>query len=433
MRRVIAWVIVAALAVALAWWLAGLPGSVTVGLYGYTVRLATSLAIVAMALVVLALVIVLRILAWILGTPQRMRRRRARRRREAGDRAVTRTLVALAAGEDGHARREAMRARRLLGDTPQTLLLAAEAGRLAQREDEATGLYKQLAARDDAALLGLRGLFRQAVNRESWQEAAAIARRAEAVHPGGSWLREERVQLAVRTGNWAQAAQLAPPDAPRAAYATAAAAAEPDTEQALKLARRAWQDNPGFSPAALAYAKRLRAAGREVKALQVIRQAWRESPQPDLAAFSLDPIEDRQARFREASRIADAAPSSPESHLLLARAALDAGMFKDARRYLDDARRTGLNQRRLWLLQADLETEEGGDTEAGRQAQREALRRAATAEPDPAWRCDACGAEHPAWAPVCPVCHSAGRIRWGTPRLAALPVDSGRVPTLTSL
>ena len=209
MRKIIVWVVVAALAVALAWWVAGLPGSVTVGLYGYTVTLATSLALVGVVVIVLALLVVLRVLGWVFGTPRRLRARRARRRREAGDRAVTRTLVALAAGEDGHARREAMRARRLLGDTPQTLLLAAEAGRLAQREDEATGLYKQLAARDDAALLGLRGLFRQAVTRESWEEAAAIARRAEAVHPGGAWLREERAQLAVRTGNWAQALRLA--------------------------------------------------------------------------------------------------------------------------------------------------------------------------------------------------------------------------------
>ncbi len=418
MRKVVLWVIVAALAVALAWWIAGLPGTVTVSLHGYTVSLATSLALLGVVLIVLALVLLLRVLGWAIATPRRLRARRARRKREAGDRAVTRTLVALAAGEDGHARREAMRARRLLGDTPQTLLLAAEAGRLAQREDEATGLYKQLAERDDAALLGLRGLFRQAVNRESWEEAAAIARRAETVHPGGAWLREERVQLAVRTGNWRQALQLAPPDAPRAAYATAAAEAAVDPAEGLRLAKRAWQDHPDFAPAALAYARRLRAAGRESRALQVIREAWRESPQPTLAEFSLAPIEDKLGRMREAGRIAGTLPAHAESHLLLARTALDAGLTGEARRHLEAARAAGLNQRRIWLLQADLEAQEGGDTEAGRQAQHEALRRAASAEPDAAWRCESCGAEHAGWVPVCPVCHTAGRVRWSTPRIA---------------
>ena len=72
----------------------------------------------------------------------------------------------------------------------------------------------------------------------------------------------------------------------------------------------------------------------------------------------------------------------------------------------------------MWLLLADLEAAEGGETEAGRAAQREALRHAAAADADPAWRCDACGAEHGGWLAVCPVCHTAGRVRWGTPRLA---------------
>ena len=418
MRRVVLWLVVAAIVVAVAWWVAGLPGAVSVGLYGYTVQVATSLALVGVVLIVLVLVVLLRLLGWLLGTPRRLRARRAQRRRQAGDRAVTRTLVALAAGEDGNARREAARARRLLGDTPQTLLLAAEAGRLARREDEATGLYQRLAAHDEAALLGLRGLFRQAVNREAWEEAAAIAQRAEMVHPGGAWLREERVRLAVRTGNWTQALQLAPPDAQHSTFATAAAESMTDPAAALRLAKRTWQDSPGFAPAALAYARRLRAAGRDAKALEVIRQAWRDGPQPDLAAFALEPIADPMARVREAGRIAAAQPAHAESHLLLARESLAAGLTGEARRHLEAARAAGLNQRRLWLLQADLEAAEGGDSEAGQQAQHAALRHAAAAEPDPAWRCEACGAEHAHWLPLCPTCHTAGRVRWGTPRLA---------------
>ena len=122
--------------------------------------------------------------------------------------------------------------------------------------------------------------------------------------------------------------------------------------------------------------------------------------------------------MREAGRIAGTLPAHAESHLLLARTALDAGLTGEARRHLEAARAAGLNQRRIWLLQADLEAQEGGDTEAGRQAQHEALRRAASAEPDAAWRCESCGAEHAGWVPVCPVCHTAGRVRWSTPRIA---------------
>jgi len=80
-----------------------------------------------------------------------------------------------------------------------------------------------------------------------------------------------------------------------------------------------------------------------------------------------------------------------------------------------------MNQKRLWLLIADLEAAEHGDTEVGRAAQRDALRHAATAAPDPVWRCDACGAVHAQWLPFCPACHTPGRISWGEPARLALP------------
>jgi HemY protein len=419
MRHVFMTLVAAALAVVVAWWIASLPGTVSVSLGAYTVQTSTALALLGALLLVLVLYALLRALAWVLGTPRRIARWRARRRRREGDAAVTRALVALAAGDQDEAPRQANRARRLLGDTPQTLLLAAEASRLAGNDAGAADLFKLLAGRDDAAFLGLRGLFRQALAREDWSAATALARQAEAVNPGGAWLRDERTQLAVRTGDWRQALALASPEAPLAAYATAAADAETDADEGTRLARQAYKEHPGFVPAALAYARRLRAAGREAKALDVIRSAWAAAPHPDLAAFVLAPITDKLARVKEAGRLVQANPQHAESRLLLARLSLEAGLTGEARRLLDLARAAGLRQKRLWILLADLEAEERGDTEAGRLAQRDALRQAATAEADPAWRCATCGSEHAAWLPVCPACHTPGRIGWDVvPRLA---------------
>jgi HemY protein len=418
MRRTFVFVVGVAIVIAVAWYVAHLVGTVALNLGTTSVAIPASLALLGLAIVILAIILVWRVIAWIFGVPMRLGFWRSRRRREEGERAVTQTLVSLAAGEEGSARRHARRARELLGHTPQTLLLAAEAERLAKRDDAAIAIYKQLARHDDAALLGLRGLFRQAMNREAWDEAALIAKRAEEVHPGGNWLREERAELAVRTGNWAQALLLASPDAPRAAYAAAAAAADPDADEGMRLARQTWRENTGFVPAALAYARRLRAAGREPKALEVIRQTWKLSPQPELAEFSLEPIQDSSARLREAVRISGSTAQHPESCLLMAREYLAAGKLADARQNAEAARRAGMNQRRLWLLLADIEAAEHGDTEAGRAAQRDALRHAAAAEPDPQWLCDACGTAHAHWLPSCPICHTPGRIRWGQPRLA---------------
>jgi len=100
----------------------------------------------------------------------------------------------------------------------------------------------------------------------------------------------------VRTGDWAGALALADANAPKAALATAAANATQDPGAALRLAQLAWKADPGLAPAALAYATRLRAAGKERRALAVIRQSWARAPHPDLG---------RSRWFRPASRSSD--------------------------------------------------------------------------------------------------------------------------------
>jgi HemY protein len=419
MRRVMLVLLVALVVLALAWGLAGLPGRVTGEVGDISFEAATPVAALALVLAFILLYALIRLIVVAIRLPRVLRERQAIRRRRAGDAAVTRALLALAAGEKGDARREAARARRMLGDTPQTLLLAAQAGRLAGRDDEAEAGFRALAARDDAAFLGLRGLLRQAIEREDWPEAASLARKAEAVQPGATWLRQERARLAVRAGDWSDALALADADAPKAALATAAAEAEADPARALRLAKQAWQDDPSLAPASLAYARRLRASGRESRALATIRHSWSIAPHPDLAVFALAPVQDGLGRMQAVQRLTEANPDHAESRLLLARTALEAGLTGEARRHAEAAVSAGVNQRRLWLLLAEIEEVEGGDTEEGRLAQRDALRHAATADPDPQWRCSACHTAHASWHPSCPHCFTVGSLRWNTQPVVA--------------
>ena len=424
MRRILYALSASALVLAAAWALASLPGRVSADIDGTTIEASTSIAASALLLAVLLLYVVFRTLATLLRLPRFGSLWRTGRRRQAGDLAVTRALVALAAGEKADARREAGRARSLLGDTPQTLLLAAEAGRLAGRDDEASAALRALADRKDSAFLGLRGLMARAVTQENWAEAADIAKRAEIAHPGAAWLRTERSQLAIRAGHWADALALAGPEAPLAALAVGAAQAERDPDRAVRLAKQALKHDPAFTPAVLAHATQLRALGREKKAQAVLADGWKRGPHPDIAAMAMAPETDKLARARAAERLTAALPDHPETHLLLARASLEAGLIGEARRHEAAARAQGLNQRRAWLLKAEIEEEDGGATEAGRLAQRDALRRAAEAEPDPVWRCTACFTPQPAWRAACPVCQTPGSMRWSAEAVAGTRVIS---------
>ena len=415
MRRVLGILVLAALVLGVAWVLAGLPGTLTAEIGRTVIAAPTGLAALALLLVLLLGHVALRLLVGLIHLPRRWRSWRGSRNRRLGEHAATGAMVALAAGEAEDARHAAARARRLLGETAQTLLLSAQAARLAGREQEATAHLSRLSERADTAFLGFRGLLRRASERGDWTEAARLARLAEAAHPGTSWLRGERARLAARAGRWEDALGLADADASKAALGVAAAEASTDPARARGLARRAWKEDPALAPAALAYAGRLRAAGRERRAQRVLRQSWTLAPHPDLAAFALAPITDRLARMQAAQRLVAATAEHPESHLLLARTACDAGLIGEARRHAEAAVRAGLNQRRVWLLRAAIEEAADPTGDAGRAAQRDALRHAAEAAPDPVWRCTACHTVADRWHPACPSCGAAGSLNWGAP------------------
>ena len=409
MRAVLGLTVLAAAAIALAWWVAGLPGTVSATIGDTTLSTSSPVALVLLALLFLVIYFVIRALAALTRAPRAARRNRQRRNRVRGNNAVTRALVALAASDAAAAQREAERSRRLLGDTPLTLLLTAQADRQAGREDAAAATFRQLAGHKDAAFLGLRGLMRQATAREDWAAADELARQAEAVRPGAQWLQEERRTLALRTGNWADALRLSGPNL-RAPLAVAAAETERDPVAALRYAKQAWTANPTLAPAAIAYASCLRATGKAGKANDVLRRSWAMQPHPDLAKEYMADLDNKQDRLRAASGLAQQNANHPESHLLQAQAALDAGMAKEALRHIKAARDAGLNQRRVWVLLADIADHQGHGSEA-----QDALRHVATADPDPFWRCAACGTAHARWHPVCDACNTPGEINWVQP------------------
>ncbi len=410
MGRILKTVLLASIVGLGAWWLATLSGRISADIAGYTVETSAPAALLGLIVLFWLIYVLFAVVAALFRLPGLGGRWRAERRRHGGEVASTRALVAIAAGAGGDAMREAHKARRMLGDTAQTLLLAAESARLANRTEEAEAAFRLLAARSDSALLGYRGLYRLAVARQDWAEAASLATAAERAHPGADWLRPERSRLAVRAGDWAAALELAPRGPARAALAVAAARAEADPKRAAALAKQAWKMDPALTPAALTYAETLRAAGRERVAQSVLRHAWTVAPHPDLATAALQPIADKLEREQAAQRLTGANPQHPESRLLLTRTAFEAGLIGEARHRAEAARDAGLHRRSLFLLLAAIAEAEGANPAAGRSE----LRLAADADPDPAWRCEACSASFPLWHGACPTCATPGSLRWRT-------------------
>jgi len=94
----------------------------------------------------------------------------------------------------------------------------------------------------------------------------------------------------------------------------------------------------------------------------------------------------------------------------LARAALAAKRWSEAREHLETLARTHATSR-VARLMAELEEGEKGDTDASRAW----LKRATMAEPDAAWVCDHCGNVVADWEPVCGRCETFDGFFWLAP------------------
>ena len=412
MRAAIKTLLLLALGVAAVLWLSGLGGSVEIRQADWVIQVSLP-AVVAVLLLLFGLLhALLRGWAWLRGWPARRRARRLERDRAAADRSLTLALVALAAGRGDAARIEVNRARALAGDTPQLLLLSAEAARLTGDEAAATEAFEALAAREDARFLGLRGLLRQAEAQEDWAAAKRIAGQAQALEPGAEWLKRERAEVAVRQRDWSEALALAGPEAPRAALSLAAAGQEEDPLKAAELERQAFMADPGFAPAAVAHARRLTDTGSPRRARAVLKEGWAANPHPDIGAAWVAEEADPAQRVRMVEELTRHTSTLGEARLLRAQVALQAGLTGRARQDLGAWIESGTADRRAFETMVQVERADGHEEAAA-----DWLLRAAEAPAAPGWRCRHCGAEHGRWKPLCEACDTAGEIGWtGTAR-----------------
>ncbi len=435
MLRMIAMLILLAAAMLAAVWFAERPGQVSIVWQGW--RLDTSFGVLVVAAAGVAIGAVLLAAAWraLVTGPQRFARWRRERRRRQGYSALTRGLVAVAAGDAPEARRHARRADVLLDEPPLTMLLAAQTAQLIGDEDEARRHFRRMLEKPDTEFLGLRGLITQALKAGRHDEALDLARRARGLRPQTAWVQTTLFELETRTGDWRAAQETLrqagrigalPPATVRRHEAAVAlersrlAAREARESEALAEAERAWKADPDHAAVAPWLAARYLAAGKSRAALRMIEQAWARAPHGDLVEPYLRARDAREplARVKSAERLAALAPRHVESHLALARETLAARLWGEARRHLRSAiEAAGGPTRMTAQMMARLEQEERSDDAAAR----DWLARAAAAPRDPGWICGACGSVHEGWQAVCGHCGAFDRIAWSEPTRIGAP------------
>ncbi len=425
--RILIWFAIAAAAMLAAVWLAERPGTLTAEWQGW--RLDTSVGVVAIAIVVL---ILLGVAAWLLwrwisGAPGALLEGWGDSRRRRGYRELTQGLAAVAAGDGAEAQKHARKAEQLLAEPALTLLLSAQAAQLTGDRDGARRAFDAMLKDQQMAVLGLRGLIGQSLRDGDQMTALGYAERAFALRPQTPWVVHSLFDMQAQAGHW-KAAQdtldagmrrkVVTADKGRALKALLEVERSREAEHggrasdALALAREAF----GLAPERIAATSRLAElqikAGDAKRAMKTLERGWAVAPHPDLAELYLrasgesDPLK----RVGIVRRLAAGNPDDIESHLALAKASLDAGLWGEARRQLETAGGTSPPVR-ICRLMAEVEER----ANAGQAKVHEWLARAATAPADRSWSCTACGAHHETWRSVCESCSAFGTLQWRAP------------------
>ncbi|HEX4510753.1 MAG TPA: tetratricopeptide repeat protein, partial [Burkholderiaceae bacterium] len=325
------------------------------------------------------------------------------------------------------AQKHARKAETLLSEPALTMLLSAQAAQLTGDREGAKKAFNAMLEDDQMAFLGLRGLIAQSLRDGDQARALDYAERAFKIRPQTPWVVHSLFDMQAQIGAWRDAqatldaglrTKVITQNKGRTLKAlllaerSRATEAEGHDGDALTLARDAF----ALAPERIAVSRRLAEmqlkTGDARRAMKTLERAWALSPHPDLAALYLkasgesDPLK----QVGVARKLVAAKPDDLESQLVMAQASLDAGLWGEARRYLQTAGGTNPPVRVCRLM---AEVEERAQSDQAKV--HEWLAKAAVAPADKAWRCSACGAHHESWRSVCESCGAFGTLHWRAP------------------
>jgi len=441
MRRAILFAVLAAAASLAAYWLALHPGQISIQWLGYRLEPPIGLLVLAVLAFTVVVILLYRVIRAILGTPSRIGRARSNSRRKRGYKALSQGMVAVAAGDAQEAQRWSRRADDLLEDPPITLLLAAQAAQLNGDEKAAEKYFNAMLEKPETRFLGLRGLLMQALREGDHPRALGYVKQAHAMRPKTPWVVTNLFELSQRTGDLEGAAQALkqavkikaipkPEGDHKGAVITLARAermlAEGRKEDAFTQARLADRSDPDFLAAALLHARLAVERKAWKEAAKVVERSWPRTPSAELAALyrAAAPEAKPLEQVKRFTRLAALNPKHRESHLALAEANLEAGLWGEARRHLAElVTLAGEDPPRAQVcrLMARLEEAERHDIPTARRW----LERAASAPPDPAWVCDSCGAVATRWSANCGSCGTFDSLDWRLPRRVGALIAAG--------
>ncbi len=417
MIRTLWYLVKICLVLGVATYLATLPGEVVLEWQAYHVTLQMGFLAVSAFIGFLILVVVSGLAYRIVSFPRNYSRYRQQRRHEKGYQALLRSLTAAAMGDHKNARYLAHRAQKFLPEAESGLPLLLQAQAIREMDGDANidEPYQMLLKNAETSLLGLQGLIQNAILSGDLAKALLLSREAVNKYPKNYQLLRAVYDLELKNRLWNDALitldqavkrkVITRDDAHHDRVAIYCALGDmalgaDRKDEALAFYKKAVGVNELFVPAVTRLARLYQELGERKKAESVILKAWKKIDHPDLISLwgDLMPVVKLgqvSPKFKRIESVAHFHKDAHSVYVALARAAIEDGLWGDARANLAKAEKCDATEDvyRLWVLLEEM-------TERRPDVIRQWLDRAYQAPKGASWVCAKTGRQYAMWQAV---------------------------------
>lgn len=407
-----------------AYWITSNPGQVLINWQGWEIRFSVGALIILIILYTFTFLMVLKLLRWLnianfLSNPKRLAIKRAK-----AENLLDQAWGSYALGDFELALKQGQKAKSANGENNSVLRLLAKVTQKLEKEENPY-LEKLKLSSGNNIWVHKQDLNKQ-LQDKNWHAAKEIVSLMLEEHPKNPYLLKEAIMLNARLSDWENAKNsISSMEKNRSFFAKSdlnhikavidyALALEEKAAgkktDALSLLKKSLKNDPSFAPAALAAIKTLMEQDDFKTAEKILKAIWKIAPNDELSdsALDLNPQESSTETYRRLKVLCDSAPHFAESQHLLAKAAIAAKHWPEARKALDTLIGSDKASKETYMLLAKLEAKQKNDYDAETKFQK-------VAEQKPhgnKWLCHACGSNPQHYFPVCDECGEFDSVKW---------------------
>ncbi len=326
------------------------PGTAQIIWLGYEVKTTAVLFILILAFVFFIIVLLGRVIRWLIRVPQKWGSSYQHSQDEKMNTLLLKLLLAFEAEEIKTALEYQKKAKQNLAQNPFFLWISGQVFENAKNHLEAEKCFFELTKNPLTLFLGLKGQIRAAMHRRDFNQAYDFLTRAEQEAPSSPWVLKHLLALARHSDQFEQeeviilkledlgviTQEQSQMQIAKSQYRKAMSLNTPLMVKEACL-RQAHYLDAALSEATEELALLLKSQRQETYAATIIEETWAVNPNQKLGEvyFKIFDSTDPKNAFNVAQNLFEHNPKHPESLFFLARAALDANLWKAARSLLE--------------------------------------------------------------------------------------------------